>query len=145
MSPRADRSGFWRRAFSLVELMAVLVILGMLSGLVAYKVRSYLLYGKQNAARVEIAKIREATEAFCAAYDHYPSNEEGIEILTKPGPKFVEGLLNKVPRDPWGNPYQYNNPGKNTAFDVICYGADGREGGEGPNQDITSEDKEPSR
>jgi len=145
MSLKPDRLGRWRRAFSLVELMAVLVILGMLSGLVAYKTRSYLIYSKQNAAKVEIAKVREAIEAFYAVCDRYPTNEEGIEILTKPSPKFAEGLLNKAPRDPWGNPYQYNNPGKSATFDLICYGADGREGGDGPNQDITSNDQQPSK
>lgn len=145
MSRKPDRLDRRRKAFSLVELMAVLVILGMLSGLVAYKTRSYLIYSKQNAAKVEIAKVREAIEAFYAVCDCYPTNEEGIEILTKPSAKFAEGLLSKVPRDPWGNPYQYNNPGKIATFDVICYGADGREGGDGPNQDITSTDQQSSK
>ena len=79
-----------RRAFSLLELMVVLVILGMMAGIVVFKTQSHLVH--------------------------------------------------KMPRDPWGNAYQYNNPGRNGPYEVICYGADGREGGEGANMDISSDD-----
>ncbi len=130
-----------RRAFSLVELMVVLVILGLLAGIVAYKTRSYLLLSKQNAARVEIAKVGQALETFYAAYDRYPTNEEGIAILAQPSEKFVDGLLSKLPRDPWNHSYQYNTPGRKGPFEVICYGADGREGGEGADQDLSSDDE----
>jgi general secretion pathway protein G len=130
-----------RRAFSLLELMVVLVILGLLAGIVVFKTRSYLVLSKQNAAKVEISKIGQALETFYAAYDRYPTNEEGVAILAKPSEKFADGLLNKVPRDPWNNPYQYNNPGRNGPYDILCYGADGREGGDGPNLDISSEDE----
>jgi general secretion pathway protein G len=120
--------------------MVVLVILGLMAGIVVFKTRSYLVMSKQNAAKVEIAKICQALETFYAAYDHYPTNEEGLAILASPSEKFTDGILNKVPRDPWGNPYQYNNPGRNGPFDLICYGADGREGGEDANKDITIDD-----
>jgi len=129
-----------RRAFSLLELMVVLVILGMMAGIVVFKTQSHLVLSKQNAARVEISKIREALDTFYAVYDRYPTNEEGLAILAKPSEKFTQGLLNKMPRDPWGNAYQYNNPGRNGPYEVICYGADGREGGEGANMDISSDD-----
>lgn len=140
--PALPREGKRHRGFSLVELMVVLVILGMLAGLVAFKTRSYLLHGKQNAAKVEISKISQALESFYAANDRYPTNEEGLDALAKPSSKFPEGLLTKLPRDPWGHPYQYNNPGRNGPFEVICYGADGREGGDAANQDISSDDHE---
>jgi general secretion pathway protein G len=129
-----------RRGFTLLELMVVLVILGLLAGTVVFKTRSYLLLSKQNAAKMEIAKISQALETFYAAYDRYPTNEEGLQILASKSDKFPDGLLNKCPRDPWGNPYQYNNPGKHGAFDVICYGADGREGGDGADQDIANDE-----
>jgi general secretion pathway protein G len=129
-----------RRAFTLLELMVVLVIMGLMAGTVVFKTRSYLLVSKQNAAKVEIAKICQALETFYAVYDRYPTNEEGLQILATKSDKFPDGLLNKLPRDPWGNLYQYNNPGKHGAYDVICYGADGREGGEGGDKDITNED-----
>ena len=121
--------------------MVVLVILGLLSGIVVFKTRSYLVLSKQNAAKVEISKICQALETFYAAYDRYPTNEEGVAILAKPSEKFADGLLNKTPRDPWNNPYQYNNPGRNGPYEILCYGADAREGGDGPNLDISSEDE----
>jgi len=131
-----------RPGFSLVELMVVLVILGMLAGVVAFKTRSYLVSSKQNAARVEISKICEALGTFYAAYDRYPTNDEGLAILARPSEKFVDGLLSKLPKDPWGRPYQYNNPGRTGAYDVISYGEDGREGGDGANIDLTNHDED---
>jgi len=132
--PRKSRSR--RNGFSLMELMVVIVILGLLAGLVVVKTRSYLILSKQNAAKVEIAKMREALESYYAIYNHYPTNEEGINALVEPSEKLPEGLLSKVPKDPWGNPYVYNSPGKEDVYDIICYGADGREGGEGADADI---------
>ncbi|HBO44193.1 MAG TPA: type II secretion system protein GspG [Planctomycetaceae bacterium] len=129
-----------RRAFSLMELMVVIVILGLLAGLVVAKTRSYIVLSKQNSSRVELAKIREAMESFYAVYGRYPTNEEGVRALVEPSPKFPDGLLNKIPKDPWGNPYVYNNPGKEAAYDLICYGADGREGGEGADMDLRDEE-----
>ena len=84
-------------------------------------------------------QIYQALETFYAVNDRYPTNDEGLQILATKSDKFPDGLLNKCPRDPWGNPYQYNNPGKHGAYDVICYGADGREGGNGGDQDICND------
>ena len=127
------------RGFSLVELLVVMVIIGMLSSLVVFKTRSYLIASKQNAAKAEIAKIVQALESFYAAHDRYPSNDEGLEILVSGTEVFPDGLLNKVPRDPWRNAYQYNSPGQVEPFEVLCLGADGREGGEKAAMDISSD------
>lgn len=129
-----------RAAFTLVELMVVIVIIGLLAGAVTLGVRSYLIAGKQNVARMEISKICQALDTFYTAYDRYPSNEEGLEILAQPSDKFADRILNKVPQDPWGHPYQYNNPGRDSPYEVISYGADAREGGDGADQDLVSWD-----
>lgn len=126
-----------RRGFSLVELMVVVVIIGLLAGAVTLSVRSYLIAGKQNVAKMEITNISRAVDSFYVQFDRYPSNDEGIEILTQKNEKFSDPLLSKLPKDPWGHPYQYNHPGRNGPFEVICYGADGREGGEGADKDIS--------
>jgi general secretion pathway protein G len=118
--------------------MVVIVIIGLLAGAVTMGVRSYLVAGKQSVAKMEIAKICQALDTFYTAYDRYPANDEGIEVLAKASDKFVDGLLNEVPRDPWGNAYQYNHPGRSGPYEVISYGADGREGGEGAESDISS-------
>ena len=133
-----------RRAFSLVELIVVMVIIGLLASIVVFKTRSFLIVSKQNAARGEISRIVQALETFYSVHGRYPTNEEGLEILAQPSDEFPDGLLNKVPIDPWKRPYVYNNPGRKSAFEVICLGADGREGGTGADQDITSDDIEES-
>lgn len=129
-----------RKAFSLVELMVVIVIIGLLAGTVTVSVRSYLIRSKKNVAKMEISKICEALETYYAQFDEYPRNDEGLEALIQKTDEFPDGLLTRVPKDPWGNPYQYNHPGRVRPYDVICFGAGGREGGEGAEADISSED-----
>ena len=128
-----------RKGFTLVEIMVVIVIIGLLAGMVTLNVRGYLNRAKQGTARSEIAVIVQALESFYAAYGRYPTNEEGLAVLTRPSEKLPEPLLKSMPTDPWGKAYQYNCPGANSAFEVICYGADGHEGGKDIDADITSE------
>ncbi len=129
-----------RGGFSLVELIVVMVIIGLLASLVAVRTRSYLIASKQNAARAEIATIVKAIETFYADQARYPTNEEGIAILTVPTDAFPDGFLTKVPDDPWKHPYEYVSPGAMGPYEVVCLGGDGREGGEGGDKDITSDD-----
>lgn len=132
-----------RKAFTLAEVMVVLVIIGLLAGVIGVNVRSYLVKGRQKAAKVDISRLSEALESFYALTGRYPTNDEGLEILTKPSEKMPEPPLkaNQKLTDPWGNPYQYNCPGEaSNPYEVISYGADGREGGEGGDSDIFSWD-----
>ena len=123
-----------------MEIMIVIVIMGILATAVTVNVRNYLTKAKQNAARQDIAVIVGALDRFWAEYSRYPTNEEGLAILTKPTEKMPEPPLTKIPMDPWGHPYQYNCPGSSTPYEVICLGGDGREGGEGADADISSND-----
>jgi len=127
-----------QKGFSLVEVMIVIVIMGLLAGVVTVNVRGYLTKAKVNTARSEIATIVKALDTFYGAYSRYPDNSEGIGALTKASDRIPEPLLSGEPVDPWGNPYQYNSPGSSGPYEVICYGADGREGGQGVDADITS-------
>lgn len=127
------------RAFSLVEIMVVIVIIGLLAGMVSLNVRGYLNKAKQNTARQEISTICQALETFYAAYGRYPTNEEGLASLLKASEKLPEPLIKNEPVDPWSRPYQYNSPGAANPFEVICYGGDGREGGSGADSDLTSD------
>ncbi len=125
--------------FSLIEMTAVLALMAILAGIVTLNVRHHLITGKQNAARAEVATIVDALEGFYSAYGRYPTNEEGLAGLTQRTDKVSEPLLKSLPIDPWGHPYQYNQPGRNgEPYEVVCFGADGREGGEGANADIDS-------
>ena len=127
------------RGFSLVELMIVIVIIGLLAGVVTINVRHHLLRARQGTARQEIATIVHALNVFYAECGRYPTNEEGLAVLKSAGEKFPEPLLEGGLEDPWGRPYQYNSPGASAPFEVISYGADGREGGDGIEADITSD------
>lgn len=126
------------RGFSLVEIMIVIVIMGLLAGVVAINVRSYLNKARQNAARTDIATIDHAVDMFWSETGRYPTQDEGLAILAKPSEKFPEPLLKDVPVDPWGRPYMYVYPAANGSYDVICLGADGKEGGTGQDEDISS-------
>lgn len=117
-----------RPGFSFIEIMVVVVIIGLLAGAVAMKVTGYMDTAKVNRAKSDIAVIVNAVEARYLETSRYPANEEGLEQLP---------LKNRT--DPWGNPYQYNSPGRNDEpFEVFTLGADRREGGEGINRDIYS-------
>lgn len=131
--------------FSLVELMVVIVIIGLLAGVATMSVRSYLIRGKQGVARLEIAKICQAIDTFYSEYDRYPTNEEGIAALAAKTNEFPDGLLNKTPVDPWGQAYEYVQPGRNAPYEVVSYGADHREGGTGADGDLSSADVEPAK
>ncbi len=130
-----------RRGFSLVELMVVIVIIGLLAGVATVAVRGYLIRGRQGAARMEIANIMQGLETYYAIHGRYPSLREGLAALKEPAEGFEAGIITTELVDPWGNPYEYSVPGpEGLPYLVVCYGADGREGGTGENADITSAD-----
>ena len=133
------RGTFGRRGFSLIEMTAVLALMAILAGIVTVNVRHHLVTGKQNAARSEIGTICDALEAFYSQYGRYPTAAEGLAVLSQKSDKLPEPLLKQMPVDPWGHPYQYNQPGRTgEPYEVVCFGADGREGGEGADADIYS-------
>jgi len=124
-----------RKAFSLVEVMIVVVIIGLMAGLVTYATTGYLERAKKQRARSDVATYSGAVDSYYLAHGFYPDNREGLKALA---PEFIKVLQN----DPWGHPYQYVQPGKDHPYDIICYGADGKEGGSGADADITNWDQE---
>ena len=127
-----------RRAFSLIEVMIVVVIIGLMAGIITYATTGYLEKAKEKKARADLAHLSGGLDAFYLDKGRYPTNQEGLKVLV---PQFIKALSN----DPWGRPYLYVQPGKHGAFDVVSYGADGREGGSGADADITSADVEPAK
>src|SRR5581483_7478851 len=93
----------------------------------------YLERAKRVRARADVASYSGGVDQYYIAHGYYPDNREGLKALV---PEFIKVLQN----DPWGRPYQYIQPGKNNAYDIICYGADGKEGGAGADADITNWD-----
>jgi general secretion pathway protein G len=100
---------------------------------------------RQVAAKIQIAILKHTLEEFYIDTGTYPSGEEGLRALVeKPSdpdgaPSWNGPYLDVIPKDPWGGEYVYRRPGAEGAdFDIICYGKDGVEGGEGVNRDITN-------
>jgi len=138
-----NRRALQRRAFSLVEIMIVIVIIGLLAGVVTINVRNYLTRARQNIARQEISTIATALDEYWAVNSRYPTNDEGLDVLTQATEETGESFLDGGPSaliDPWDNPYQYNCPAAEAPYEVISLGADGREGGSGAEADISSVD-----
>jgi general secretion pathway protein G len=139
-SKRRDASG----GFTLVELLVVLVILSLVMGLVGPRVLSYLSSSRERAAKLQIQSFSTALDLFFLDMGRYPSTSEGLDALVKApagqgrwsGPYVQQGA---VPRDPWGNPYEYRTPGRTKAYAVTSLGSDGKRGGEGEAADIASE------
>ncbi len=131
--------------FTLIEVMVVIVILGVLAALIVPKVMSRPDEARIVAARQDIATIAQALKLYKLDNLRYPTTEQGLMALVKkpampPEPHNWKGngYLEKLPKDPWGNPYQYLQPGLHGEIDVMSLGADGAPGGEGSDADIGS-------
>jgi general secretion pathway protein G len=136
------------RGFTLIELMVVVVILGILAGLIIPKIMGKPDEAKRLKARMQIEQLEQSLKFYYLDNGEYPTTEQGLTALvekpaTEPVPKRWRdgGYLEKgkVPLDPWGNPFVYVSPGVHSKdFDLVSYGADGEEGGEGKYADIES-------
>jgi general secretion pathway protein G len=139
-----NRSSSRERGFSLLELLAVLVILGILAGIFAPKFLGQAESAKRKAAKLEIDQIGQSLDLYKLEIGRYPTSQEGLAALvTAPsGTSSWNGPYLKktsVPKDPWGNEYKYVSPGdQNRPYDIVSLGGDGKEGGDGDGKDITS-------
>ncbi|MGA2027049.1 MAG: type II secretion system major pseudopilin GspG [Syntrophobacteraceae bacterium] len=130
-----------RKGFTLIELLVVMVILSLLAAFVGTDFFKHIGTSKQKAAKTQIEMFGTALDTFRLSVGRYPTTTEGLQALrTNPGLDLWDGpyLRKEVPMDPWGRPYIYNCPGQHGDYDLISYGADGQEGGEGENADIVS-------
>ncbi len=131
-----------RRGFTLIEILVVVVILGILAAIVVPKVLERPGEARLTRARQDIQNIVTALSMYKLDNYVYPTSEQGLEALvSKPaGQPEASGwkgpYLDRLPRDPWGRPYLYRQPGQHGPIDVQTYGLDGRPGGEGEAADL---------
>ncbi|MCG8435247.1 MAG: type II secretion system major pseudopilin GspG [Gammaproteobacteria bacterium] len=138
MSVRHSQSGF-----TLIEIMVVVVILGILATFVVPRIMDNPDKARAVKVKADLRAIESALNMYKLDNFTYPTTDQGLQALVqKPGgspePKNwkVGGYLDRLPKDPWGNDYQYLSPGANGEIDVFSLGADGQIGGEGVNSDV---------
>jgi general secretion pathway protein G len=137
----------FQRGFTLIEIMVVVVIMGILAALIVPKLLGRTDDARISAAKQDIATIMGALKLYKLDNKHYPSTEQGLQALvTKPTSGIAAdgwktgGYIDKLPKDPWGNPYQMLSPGVKAEIDVFSLGADGQPGGSDNDADIGSWD-----
>lgn len=130
--------------FTLPELLVVLAILSLLAALVAPVLFDKLKPAKRTVARSQIELFMSALDSFALDTGRVPTTGEGLAALREApaGMRNWKGpyLKKEIPLDPWGTPYQYRSPGRNGGYEIVSYGADGKEGGEGEDRDVRSWD-----
>ncbi|WP_447743955.1 type II secretion system major pseudopilin GspG [Variovorax boronicumulans] len=131
------------RAFTLIELMVVLVIIGVLAALIVPSLMDRPDQARATAARQDVAAIMQGLKLYRLDNGAYPSATQGLRSLVeKPAtgkvPTNWRTYLERLPQDPWGNAYQYLNPGTHGEVDVFSLGADGEPDGDKANADIGS-------
>ena len=133
-----------RRGFTLIEIMAVVLIIGLLGTLVGLAIAPQIDKARASTARSQIRMLEAALETYRMDNARFPTSEQGLQALINPPPEARNyqpgGYLAKrqVPQDPWGNDYLYESPGQHNdgSYDLYSLGADGQPGGDGPNADI---------
>ena len=133
------------RGFTLIEIMVVVVIMGILAALVVPKLIGRVGESKVTTTKISIATVMQQLKLYRLDNQRYPTTEQGLRALVeKPttGPAAngwkAGGYVDKMPKDAWGNDYQYLSPGVKGEVDIISLGADGQPGGSGDDADIGS-------
>lgn len=143
---KMNRIAARNRAFTLVELMVVVLIIAILAAMIVPKLVSRTSDAKISKAQADIRTLSSQIDAFRIDVGRYPTTEEGLQVLRVPPGDAVNWkgpYINKdIPMDPWNNAYEYEYPGAygENSFLIISYGSDGQAGGEGEAADVSGED-----
>lgn len=127
-------------AFTLIEIMVVVIVIGIIAALIVPNLFDRAGKAKRSVAKQQVATLENAIQLFQQDYSRFP---DSLEELANP-PADAEGgatppsIKEKDLLDPWGNPFVYRYPGNNWTFDLLSLGADGQEGGDGENADVTN-------
>ncbi len=135
--------------FTLVEIMVVVVILSILAAIVVPKIMDRPDQAREAKVMQDIRALSAALDLYRLDNFAYPTTDDGLEALIQrpsslpTGAKWMEGgYIKRLPKDPWGNPYSYLQPGTHGEFDLFSLGADNAVGGSGPSTDIGNWDLE---
>jgi general secretion pathway protein G len=131
------------RGMTLIEILVVLVLIGIVLGIVGGNFIGRGEKAKADAAKVEIGQIAQSLDLYKLEVGRYPTTQEGLQALISApsgvanwnGPYWKKSAL---PKDPWANEYRYVSPAQGAPFEIVSLGADGKEGGEGVDRDISS-------
>ena len=134
----------YNKGFTLIELMAVLVILGILATIVVVNVSPVFQRANLEKVRADMAQTTKALELYKFNELTYPNTSQGLDALISPHSELKNpflfpdgGYISSIPLDPWGREYHYiYPPQKSRNFDLFTLGADGLEGGTGENTDF---------
>jgi general secretion pathway protein G len=137
------KRSYSQHGMTLIEILVVLVLIGIVMGILGGNFIGRGEKAKADAAKIEIGQIGQALDLYKLETGRYPSSSEGLQALVAApagasnwnGPYWKKSA---IPKDPWGNDYRYTSPGQKGAYDILSLGADGKEGGEGANKDVTS-------
>lgn len=136
----------WVRGFTLLELLVVIVIIGLISGLVLPRYFDTVGKSKAKVAKAQMTALERALEQYRLDVGAFPTNEQGLQaLMVRPaGAQRWEGpyLKKAVPEDPWGNAYVYKVAPSMKDIELTSLGSDGRPGGEGDAKDVSLSDKD---
>ena len=122
-----------RSAFTLIEVMVVVVIIGILATIIVPRIMDKPGQARVQKAQSDIQTIGSALDLYKLDNFNYPTTSEGLDVL-------IQDYLSKKPKDPWGRDYYYLSPGENGDYDLYSLGADNRTGGKDENTDINNWD-----
>ncbi len=131
--------------FTLIEVMVVVVILSILAAIVIPRIMDRPDQARIVKAKQDIRALESALNLYKLDNFNYPTTDQGLEALVRKPTIIPEppnwksgGYIDRLPKDPWGNEYQYISPGQNSEIDLYSLGADGQLGGESTSEDIAN-------
>lgn len=117
---------------TLIEMLVVITIIALFSAVAYQRLTPALDEGRKTAAKAQIEAFAAALQRYNIEHGRFPTEDEGLQSLRP-------FLTKDIPLDPWNRAYVYKYPGDHGPEpDLLCYGADGEPGGEGPNEDVVS-------
>jgi general secretion pathway protein G len=142
--PRRPGPAAPSRGFTLLELLVVILIIGLLTGIVGPRLLGQVGRSEVTAAKAQINAIDKALQAYRFDMGRFPDSAQGLSALMRQTGSGTDAarwrgpyLQDEIPLDPWGHPYEYRNPGRNGRdFDLLSLGRDGATGGTGDDADI---------